>query len=92
MARFREGTGTSVVVALASTAIYALAAWVIVLLFWLAFSIYAIVELIGDGRPSALALLTIVVGLVAALVTLSAVGTWVVGRRLAPTRRGRPEA
>ena len=92
MARFREGTGTSVVVALASTATYALAAWVLVLLFWLAFSIYAIVELIGDGRPSALALLTIVVGLVAALVTLSAVGTWVVGRRLAPTRRGRPEA
>ena len=92
MARFREGTGTSVVVALASTAIYALAAWVIVLLFWLAFSIYAIVELIGDGRPSALALLTIVVGLVAGFVALSAVGTWVVGRRLAPPRRGRPDA
>jgi hypothetical protein len=92
MARFREGTGTSVVVALASTAIYALLAWALVLLFWLAFSIYAIVELIGDGRPSGLAVLTILVGLVAGLVTLAAAGTWIVGRRLAPARRGRPEA
>jgi hypothetical protein len=92
MARFREGTGTSVVVALASMAIYALLAWALVLLFWLAFSIYAIVELIGDGRPSALALLTILVGLVAGLVALAAAGMWIVGRRLAPRRRGRPEA
>lgn len=92
MARFREGTGTSVVVALASTAIYALLAWALVLLFWLAFSIYAIVELIGDDRPSGLAVLVILVGLVAGLVTLAAVGTWIVGRRLAPARRGPPEA
>ena len=92
MARFREGTGTSVVVALASTAIYALLPWLFALSFWVAFSIYAIVELIGDGRPSGLALLTIVVGLVAGLVTVAAVGTWVVGKRLAPARRGRPEA
>jgi hypothetical protein len=50
MARYREGTGTSLAVAIGSVGVYAILAWVLVFLFWLAFSIYAVVEWIGDGR------------------------------------------
>ena len=55
MARYREGTGTGLVVALGAIGIFTLFAWVLVFLLWLALSIYAVVEWIGDGRPSALA-------------------------------------
>jgi hypothetical protein len=87
MARFREGTGTSIAVAAASVTGFVLLAWVFAFLLWLAFSIYAIVELIGDGRPSALAVSLIVIGLVAGLVTLLGVGIWLAGRRLLPAKR-----
>lgn len=89
MARFREGTGTGLVVALGSVAIFSMLAWVIAFLFWFAFSIYAIVEWIGDGRPSALAVLLIVVLLVGGLVTLAAVGFGLVGKSLTPKKRDR---
>ena len=90
MERFREGTGTSLVVAIGSAAIFTLLAAVLAVLFWIAFSIYAIVEIVGDGRPSAVAVLLIVVGLVGGLTTLACVATWFVGRRLAPAKR-RPD-
>jgi hypothetical protein len=89
MERFREGTGTSLVVAIGSVAIFALLAWVLAVLLWTAFSIYAIVEIVGDGRPSAVAVLLIVVGLVGALTVAAGVGLWLVGRRLAPSKRRR---
>jgi hypothetical protein len=89
MERFREGTGTSLVVAIGSVAIFALLAWVLAVLLWTAFSIYAIVEIVGDGRPSAVAVLLIVVGLVGALTVAAGVGLWFVGRRLAPSKRRR---
>lgn len=87
MARFREGTGVGVVVALASATAFALLAWVFALLFWLAFSVYAIVEWIGDGRPSAIAVSFLVVGLVSSLVVLASVGIWLVGKTLLPAKR-----
>jgi hypothetical protein len=90
MERFREGTGTSLAVAIGSVAIFMLLAWVLAVLLWIAFSIYAIVEIVGDGRPSAVAILLIVVGLVGALTSLAGVGLWLVGRRLAPAKR-RPD-
>lgn len=89
MARFREGTGTGVVVAIASIAAFTLLAWLFAFLFWLAFSIYAIVELIGDGRPSAIAASLLVVGLVAGLVLLACVGILQVGRSLTLAKRRR---
>jgi hypothetical protein len=89
MARFREGTGTSVFVALGSLATFALLAWVIAVLVWIALSIYAFVEMIGDGRPSPTAVLLIVVLLVGGLVTLAAVGIGLIGRSLTPKKRGR---
>jgi hypothetical protein len=89
MERFREGTGTSLAVAIGSVAIFALLAWVLAVLLWIAFSIYAIVEIVGDGRPSAVAVLLIVVGLVGALTTAASVGLWLLGRRLAPSKRRR---
>jgi hypothetical protein len=87
MARFREGTGTGLLVAIGAMAAFTLVAWLFALLFWLAFSTYAIVEVIGDGRPSALAVSLIVVGLVSGLVVLTCVGIWQVGKRLMPAKR-----
>ena len=89
MARFREGTGTGLVVALGSLAILSLFAWVLVFLLWIALSIYAIVEWIGDGRPSAIAVLLIVVLLVGSLVTLAGVGFGLIGKSLTPQKRDR---
>ncbi len=89
MARFREGTGTGLMVALSSLAIFSLFAWVLVFLLWFALSIYAIVEWFGDGRPSALAVLLIVVLLVGGLVTLAAVGFGLIGKSLTPKKRDR---
>lgn len=89
MARFREGTGTGLVVALGSVAIFSLFAWVVAFLLWIALSIYAIVEWIGDGRPSAIAVLLIVVLLVGGLVTLAAVGFGLIGKSLTPKKRDR---
>jgi hypothetical protein len=89
MARFREGTGTGLVVALGSVAIFSMLAWVLAFLLWFALSIYAIVEWIGDGRPSAIAVLLIVVLLVGGLVTLAAVGFGLIGKSLTPKKRDR---
>lgn len=89
MARFREGTGTGLVVALSSVAVFSLFAWVLVFLLWFALSIYAIVEWFGDGHPSALAVLLIVVLLVGGLVTLAAVGFGLIGKSLTPKKRDR---
>ena len=90
MERFREGTGTSLVVAIGSAAIFTVLPAVLAVLFWIAFSIYAIVEIVGDGRPSAVAILLIVVGLVGGLTALAGTAIWFVGRRLAPAKR-RPD-
>jgi hypothetical protein len=89
MARFREGTGTGLVVALGALGVFSLFAWVLVFLLWIALSIYAVVEWIGDGRPSALAVLLIVVLLVGGLVTLAGVGFGLIGKSLTPKKRER---
>jgi hypothetical protein len=89
MGRFREGTGTSIVVSVGSVAVFTILAGVLAVLLWIALSIYAIVEAVGDGRPSALAVLLIIVGLVGALTVLACIGIWVVGRNLAPRKRRR---
>ena len=91
MARYREGTGTGLVVALGALGIFTLFAWVLVFLLWLALSIYAVVEWIGDGRPSALAVLLIVVLLVGGLVTLAGVGFGLIGKSLTPKKRDRSQ-
>ncbi|MCD6021176.1 MAG: hypothetical protein K0R20_886 [Actinomycetia bacterium] len=89
MARFREGTGTALLVAIGSFSVFAILAWIVAVLLWIALSIYALVEMIGDGRPSAVAVLLIVVLLVGTLVTLAAVGFGFVGKRLTPGKRDR---
>ena len=89
MARYREGTGTGLLVALGSFVLYAALAWIVVILMWIALSVYALVEMFGDGRPSALAVLLIVVILVGTLVTLAAVGVGFIGKGLTPERRRR---
>jgi hypothetical protein len=89
MTRFREGTGTALAVAMGSLGSFVGLAWVIAILLWIALSIYALVEMIGDGRPSELAVLLIVVLLVSGLATLLAVGVVLVGRSLTPRKRDR---
>jgi len=89
MARFREGTGTSLLVAIGSATVFALLAWVVAFLLWIALSIYAFVEMVGDGRPSPTAVLLVVVLLVGGLVTLAAVGIGLVGKSLTPKKRDR---
>jgi hypothetical protein len=89
MARYREGTGTALLVAIGSFSFFAILAWIVAALLWVALSIYALVEMIGDGRPSAVAVLLIVVLLVGTLVALAAVGLGFVGRRLTPGKRDR---
>lgn len=89
MARFREGTGTSLFIAVGSFAMFTLLAWVLAFLLWIALSIYALVEMIGDGRPSPTAVLLVVVLLVGGLATLAAVGIGLVGKSLTPKKRDR---
>lgn len=89
MARYREGTGTALLVAIGSFSVFAILAWIVAVLLWVALSIYALVEMIGDGRPSAVAVLLIVVLLVGTLVTLAAVAFGFVGKRLTPGKRDR---
>jgi hypothetical protein len=89
MARFPENTGTSLFVALGSFATFASLAWLLAFLLWIALSIYAFVEMIGDGRPSALAVLLIVVLLVGGLTTLAAVGVGLIGKSMTPKKRDR---
>jgi hypothetical protein len=89
MARFREGTGTALLVAICSFSAFAILAWLVAVLLWIALSIYALVKMIGDGRPSAVAVLLIVVLLVGTLVTVAAVGFGFVGKRLTPGKRDR---
>jgi hypothetical protein len=89
MARFREGTGTSLFVAMASATVFSMLAWVIVFLLWIALSIYAFVEMIGDGRPSPTAVLLIVVLLVGGIVTLAVTGIGLIGKSLTPKKRDR---
>ncbi len=89
MARFREGTGTSLVVAIGSVGVFTLLAWILAFLLWIALSVYAIVEMFGDGRPNALAILLTVVLLVAGVTILVALGLGLIGRSLAPRKRER---
>ena len=89
MARFREGTGTALLVAIGAFGVFAILAWLVAVLLWIALSVYALVKMIGDGHPSALAVLLIVVLLVGTLVTLAAVGFGYVGKRLIPQKRDR---
>lgn len=89
MARFREGTGTALVVTIGSTGLFALLAPVVAIVLWIALSLYAIVEMIGDGRPNPVAVVLIVVLLIGTLVTMIGVGIGFLGRSLAPRKRDR---
>jgi hypothetical protein len=89
MARFREGTGTGLLVAIGSLSLFAGLAWAVVFLLWIGLSVYALVEMFGDGRPSPLAVMLIVVLLVGTLVTLIAVGLGFLGKALTPKKRRR---
>ena len=47
MARYREGTGTALLVAIGSFSVFAILAWIVAVMLWVALSIYALVEMIG---------------------------------------------
>jgi uncharacterized membrane protein len=89
MARFREGTGTGLLVAIGALSLFAGLAWAVVFLLWIALSVYALVEMFGDGHPSPLAVMLIVVLLMGTIVTLAAVGLGFLGKSLTPKKRSR---
>jgi len=89
MARYRDGTGTGIAVAFASLTFHAVLAWVVVFALWIGLSIYALVEMFGDGKPSAIAVLLIVVLTIGTLTTLAAVAIGFVGKGLTPKKRDR---
>jgi uncharacterized membrane protein len=89
MARYREGTGTGLLVAIGSLSLFAGLAWAVVFLLWIALSVYALVEMFGDGRPSPLAVMLIVVLVVGTIVTLVAVGLGFLGKALTPKKQRR---
>jgi len=89
MARYRDGTGTGIAVAFASLTFHAVLAWMVVFALWIGLSIYALVEMFGDGKPSAIAVLLIVVLTVGTLTTLAAVAIGFVGKGLTPKKRDR---
>ena len=91
MARYREGTGTGLAVAFASMTFHAILAWVLVFALWIGLSIYAIVEAFGDGKPSATAVLLLVVLMVGTLTTLAAVAIGFIGKGLTPKKRDRDD-
>jgi len=86
MARYREGTGTGLAVAFASLSFHAILAWMLVFALWIGLSVYAFVEMLGDGKPSAIAVLLIVVLTVGTLTTLAAVAIGFVGKGLTPKK------
>ena len=87
MQGFGEGTGTGLLVALGTFAFYAILTWIVAILFWIAISIYAIVEIAGDGVPSAMAVTLIVMLLVTTLVVLASAGIGLLGKSLLPAKR-----
>jgi hypothetical protein len=86
MARYREGTGSALGVAIASMTFHAVLAWVVVFALWIGLSVYAIVEAFGDGEPSAYAVLLLVVLTVGMLTTLAAVAIGFIGKGLTPKK------
>lgn len=91
MARYREGTGTGLALAFASMTFHAILAWVLVFALWIGLSVYAIVEAFGDGKPSATAVLLLVVLTVGTLTTLAAVAIGFIGKGLTPKKRDRDD-
>jgi hypothetical protein len=89
----REHTGQSLGIAGIAALGYAIWAAVLVVLLWLAVTIYAIVKWIGapNDHPSATTLLVIVVGLVTLWPLAIALGMHLVGRSMRPSTRGRDD-
>ena len=87
----REHSGQSLAIAGIAALGYAIWAAVLVVLVWLAVTIYAIVKWIGapNDHPSATTLLVIVVGLVTLWPLAIALVMYAIGRSMRPSRRDR---
>jgi hypothetical protein len=84
----REGAGVAGAIAGAIVVAFATLPFVLVLMLYLAWSIYALVEILGDSGPASPAIVTlIVVGIVGGVALLIGVGLGLIGRSLSPKRR-----
>jgi hypothetical protein len=84
-----EHRGLAIAIALASLGFFATLAAVLVVLMWIALSVYALVKMIGSAPDSAnptVVLVTVVV-LVTTLVTGLAGGIALLGRSMTPRKR-----
>jgi Kef-type K+ transport system membrane component KefB len=90
----REHTGTSVAIALVVATLYAVWAYVLVIVLWLSLTIYAIVKWIGapTDHASPLTVLLLMVGNVTVFVVLLALGIYVIGKPMRPGKRARRHA
>jgi hypothetical protein len=84
-----EHRGLSISIAMASLGFFASLAAMLVVLIWIALSVYALVKMIGSAPDSAnpTAVLVTVVLLVGTLVTLLAAGIALLGRSMTPRKR-----
>lgn len=89
----REHTGIALGIAGAVTSLLTLFAAFLVVLVWVALSIYALVKWIGSAPDSAspTTVALILVGLVTALALVVALPVVILGRSMTPPKRGRGE-
>jgi hypothetical protein len=89
----QEHSGQSLAIAGIAALGYAIWAAVLVVLLWVAITIYAFVKWIGapNDHPSATTLLVIVVGLVTFWPLMIALGMYAIGRSMRPFKRRRDE-
>jgi Kef-type K+ transport system membrane component KefB len=90
----REHTGTSVAIALVAATLYAVWAYVLVIVLWLSLTIYAIVKWIGapTDHASPLTVLLVMVCNVTVFVVLVALGIYLIGKPMRPGKRARRDA
>jgi hypothetical protein len=87
----REHSGQSLAIAGIAALGYTIWAAVLVVVLWVAITIYAVVKWIGapNDHPSATTLLVIVVGLVTLWPLAIALGMYAIGRSMRPSKRKR---
>lgn len=89
----RENTGPAIAIAAILTAGYVAWASMIVVLMWLALTVYAVVQWIGgDQHADPTIVLLIMVANIALFVLLLYVGVYFIGRSMQYKKRGRKES
>jgi len=89
----RENVGPSIGIAAVAAFGYAIWAWILVVLLWVAVTIYALVKLIGapNDHPSATTLLVTLVGVMTFWPVAISLGIYLIGRSMRSSKRELPD-